>query len=144
MSPLHFDEVAIELCDRLFPIKIDNSFARAQGLLNPYLKPVILVTDVGDKKFYEQNYIVTNLTILTKIQGCFNNHKDLVALEKEAALKKVSSGTQVDFRIISCLLIGWDDHTPDRPMKEQYGSHKRHRFMNVAVGLYEGIKFQQD
>ena len=33
MSPLHFDEVAIELCDRLFPIKIDNSFARAQGLL---------------------------------------------------------------------------------------------------------------
>ena len=50
MSPLHFDEVAIELCDRLFPIKIDNSFARAQGLLNLYLKPITLVTDVGDKK----------------------------------------------------------------------------------------------
>ena len=67
MSPLHFDEVAIELCDRLFPIKIDNSFARAQGLLKQYLRPIILVmiflvTDVGDKK------------IVNKTLNCHRRH----------------------------------------------------------------------
>jgi len=65
------------------------------------------VTDVDENLV---NKTVTNILIVAKItispKSCFNNHKDLVALEKEAALKKVSSGTQVDFRIISRLLIG--------------------------------------
>ena len=42
---------------------------------------------------------VTDIVIMSPTQSCFNNHKDLVALEKEAALKKVNSGTQVDFHI---------------------------------------------
>ena len=42
---------------------------------------------------------VTDMVIMSPTQSCFNNHKDLVALEKKAALKKVNSGTQVDFHI---------------------------------------------